>query len=129
MTTAAVKTAGAARRDAWLWGLWPFVRPHGRSLALAMLLSVAGQGLMGLLPLLQQIILDDAIVTQQRPLWPWLGLLAAAGVASFFLHYQRRFAAARVSLGVQHDLRLALHRHVIGLDPARHDALPIGDVM
>jgi ATP-binding cassette subfamily B protein len=116
-------------RQTRLWGLGQFLRPHRRGLALAMLLSVGGQGLMGLLPLLQKIVLDDAVITRRRPLLPWLALLAGVGAASFFLHYQRRYLAARVSLGVQHDLRLALHRHVLALDPARHDGLSIGDVM
>jgi ATP-binding cassette, subfamily B, bacterial len=92
-------------------------------------LSVLGQILIGLLPLLQKIIVDDAVIAHRRPLWPWLAALLTLGGASFWLQYFRRYLSARTSLDLQHDLRLAIHRHLHALDFARHDQLSAGDVM
>jgi ATP-binding cassette, subfamily B, bacterial len=119
----------AAVAGTWLGRLGGFVRPHRRELIRAIALSILGQALAGLLPLLQKVILDDGIIRHRRPLLPWLSLLVAVGSLALFLQYVRRFGAARVSLDLQHDLRLAIHRHVSALDLARHDRLSIGDVM
>jgi ATP-binding cassette subfamily B protein len=113
----------------WWAGLAPFVRPFRVRLALALVLSVASQGLIALLPWIQKVILDDAVVTHRRPLLPWLGvLLASAGIA-FALGYLRRSWAARVSLDVQDGLRRAIHQKLNALDIGRHSELSIGDVM
>jgi ABC-type multidrug transport system fused ATPase/permease subunit len=109
--------------------LSPYLRRHRRALARCVVLSVVGQVLMGLLPLVQKIILDDAVLAERRPLGPWLALFLALGALGFALHYQRRYLAARTSLGLQHDLRVAIHRHLHTLDFARHDQLSTGDVM
>jgi len=120
---------GAAVAGTWLGRLGRFVQPHRSALLRAIVLSVAGQALAALLPLLQKVILDDGIIRYRRPLVPWLSLFVAVGSVSLVLQYVRRFGAARVSLNLQHDLRLAIHRHVNALDLARHDRLSIGDVM
>ena len=120
---------GTVIAETWLGRLGRFVRPHRPELLRAIVLSVVGQALAALLPLLQKVILDDGIIRHRRPLLPWLALLVAVGSLSLVLQYVRRFGAARVSLNLQHDLRLAIHRHVNALDLARHDRLSIGDVM
>ena len=84
---------------------------------------------MGLLPLLQKIIVDDAVIAHRRPLWPWLAALLALGGVSFGLQYFRRYLSAKTSLDLQQDLRLSIHRHLHALDFARHDQLSAGDVM
>ena len=119
----------SARTQSWLTRLAPHVRPYRASLALSIALSVLGQILMGLLPLLQKIIVDDAVIARQRPLWPWLTALLALGGGSFVLQYFRRYLSARTSLDLQHDLRLAIFRHLHALDFAHHDRLSAGDVM
>jgi ABC-type multidrug transport system fused ATPase/permease subunit len=120
---------GTAIAGTSLGRLGRFVRPHRPALVRAIVLSVVGQALAALLPLLQKVILDDSIIRHRRPLLPWISLLVAVGSVSLVLQYVRRFGAARVSLNLQHDLRLAIHRHVNSLDLARHDRLSIGDVM
>ena len=47
----------------------------------------------------------------------------------FTANYGRRYLGAKVSVGIQHDLRLAIHRHLYELDFSRHDELSVGDVM
>jgi ATP-binding cassette, subfamily B, bacterial len=109
--------------------LVPYFFGHRRRLYLAIAAAIGGQALAAMLPLLQKIILDDAIVARRRPLLPWLGAMVCVGAASLYLHYYRRQAGARAGLGLQHELRVAVHQHVTALDPARHDSLSIGDVM
>ena len=113
----------------WVRRLWPHLRKQRRALVVCATLSVVGQALVGLLPLVQKIILDDAVLQQRRPLVPWLATLLLLGSVGFALHYFRRYLAARTSLELQHDLRVAIHRHLHTLDFARHDQLSSGDVM
>ncbi len=84
---------------------------------------------MGLLPLLQKIIVDDAVVSRHKPLLPWLGLLLALGAGGFCLQYFRRYLSAKTSLDFQHELRMAIYRHLHALDFTHHDRLSTGDVM
>ena len=90
---------------------------------------MSGQLFIGALPLLQKILLDDAVLSRKRPLLPWLAVMLGVGVAGFVLHYQRRYLAARISLELQHELRLAIQRRLHFLDFARHDQLSTGDLM
>ena len=92
-------------------------------------MSVIAQTLIGLLPLIQQVIVDHGIIGQRAPLGPLLVLLVVTGVAGFATNYARRYLGAKVSVDLQHDLRLAIHRHLYELDFSRHDELSIGDVM
>ncbi len=121
--------APAGTGASWWRGLAPFLRPYRIRLALAVALSIAGTGLIGLLPWIQKIIVDDAVVAHRRPLVPWLVLLMAVAVAGFFLNYVRRSWGARVSLDVQDELRRAIHRKINALDMVRHAELSIGDAM
>lgn len=84
---------------------------------------------MGLPPLLQKIILDDAVLAQRRPLVAWLLALAGVGVLGAVLHYQRRYLASRTSLELMHRLRVAIQRHLHTLDVASQEQLSTGDVM
>jgi ATP-binding cassette, subfamily B, bacterial len=122
-------TAASGPKKDWQARLSPHVRPYRRALLSSIALSVLGQILLGLLPLLQKIIVDDAVITHRRPLWPWItGLLLVGGI-SFWLQYFRRYLSAKTSLDLQHDLRLAIHRRLHLLDFAKHDQLSAGDVM
>lgn len=111
----------------WWARLEPYLERKllGRSIALA----IAGQVLMGLLPLIQKIILDDAILSQRRPLELWLAILVVVGALAFAFHFRRRYLSARVSLELMHRLRVAIQRHLHTLDVATHGQLSTGDVM
>ncbi|HYP86691.1 MAG TPA: ABC transporter transmembrane domain-containing protein, partial [Polyangiaceae bacterium] len=90
---------------------------------------MVGQVLLGLPPLIQKIILDDAVLAHRRPLLPWLAALAGVGVGGAVLHYQRRYLASRTSLELMHRLRVAIQRHLHTLDVASQEQLSTGDVM
>jgi ATP-binding cassette subfamily B protein len=124
-----IEPAAARAGASWWRRLTPFVRPHRNRLAWAVVLSVAGTGLIGLLPWVQKVIVDDAVVGRRKPLLPWLALLVAIAVAGFVLNYLRRSYGARASLDVQDELRRAIHRKVNELDIVRHGEISIGDAM
>ena len=109
--------------------LWPFLRPRAPRLVLAVGMAVAGQVVLGLSPLVQKVVLDDAIIAHRRPLGPWIALLLGVGAVAFAAQVIRRYLSAHVSLDLQHELRLAIHTKVNALDPTGHEGLSAGDVM
>ncbi|MFE3291799.1 ABC transporter ATP-binding protein [Rhodococcus sp. NPDC059234] len=113
----------------WLRRLAPYLRPYAGATWWALGLALAGQGVLALIPLMQQIIVDDAIVAGTRPLTPWVIALVAVGAVTFVAHAVRRYLGSRVAVDVEHDLRVQLHRHVHLLDARRHDRIAPGDVL
>ncbi len=92
-------------------------------------LAIIAMGLIGLVPLIQQIILDDTIVEHRRSLPLWLGILLAAGLASFVANYLRRSVGGRAAVRAQRDLQIRVHHHMQYLDASRRDELRAGDIM
>ena len=128
-SAAHTRPAPAGPGVGWLRRLGPFIGRY-RGLAVATLIfSVVAQVLIGLLPLIQQVILDQSILSDDRPIGPLLALLVLTGLCGFTTNYARRYYGAKVSVNLQHDLRLAIHRHLYELDFARHDAMSVGDIM
>ena len=113
----------------WLRRLGPFISRYRAAVIGTLILSVVAQTLIGLLPLIQQKIVDHSILTKERPVGPMLVVLVLTGLLGFSANYGRRYFGAKVSVGIQHDLRLAIHRHLYELDFSRHDELSVGDVM
>jgi ATP-binding cassette subfamily B protein len=113
----------------WLRRLGPYLARHRAAFVAAVGLAVVGQVLLGLIPLIQSIVVDDAVIDDRKPLGPWLALLVAVGVVSYVVNLVRRLLGSRVSLDVQNDLRIAIHHHLQHLDATRHDQLSTGDVM
>ena len=129
-TSAAYTRPGPAGEGVgWLRRLGPFIRRYRAAVIATLILSIVAQTLIGLLPLIQQIIVDHSILKRQRPVGPMLIVLLATGLFGFTANYGRRYLGAKVSVGIQHDLRLAIHRHLYELDFSRHDELSVGDVM
>jgi ATP-binding cassette subfamily B protein len=113
----------------WVRRLLPFLAAHRRDVVIALGVSVVGQALNALTPLIERVIIDDVIVHQHRALAPWLTLLILAGVIGFVAAYVRRFVGGRVSLDVQYDLRNAVYERLQRLDFARHDELQTGQLV
>lgn len=74
-------------------------------------------------------VVDDVIGDDSASLWPWAGLLLAAGVVIFVLGFVRRFTAGRLSLDVQYDLRTEVHAAVQRMDGRQLDGLSTGQVV
>jgi ATP-binding cassette subfamily B protein len=113
----------------WIRRLWSSLIRHRRNLILALVASVVGSAAQTVVPLIARQIVDRVIVVRSDPLWPWLVLLFAAALLSFALAYVRRYRGGQVALGVQLDLRNAMHDHLQRLDLATLAQLPTGQLV
>ncbi|KSU61426.1 ABC transporter permease [Gordonia sp. SGD-V-85] len=109
--------------------LWQWVRPYRGRVSVALVLAVVGQGLLALVPLVQQIIVDDVLLDPTQSLAFWIAVLCSIGVLSFASHALRRYIGSRCAVDVQHNLRVAVHRHLHALDARRRAELAAGDVI
>ncbi|WP_171907247.1 ABC transporter ATP-binding protein [Streptomyces abyssalis] len=91
--------------------------------------SLAGMGVMALVPLLTKVIIDDVVVGNDGGLALWIGLLLLAAAAVYVLTYARRYYGGRLALDVQHDLRTEMYRAIIRLDGRSQDELSTGQVV
>ncbi|MET7800378.1 ABC transporter ATP-binding protein [Streptomyces decoyicus] len=107
-------------RDCW---------QYKRDVLLALGSSLAGMGVLALVPLVPKLIIDDVIVQHERPLGPWAGVLVAAAVVVYVLTYIRRFYGGRLALDAQHDLRTRMFGAISRLDGRRQDELSTGQVV
>lgn len=119
----------AAKSVPWWERLAPYVEWRPTKLLWCVAVSIVGQVCVGLLPWIQKVIVDDVILSKGEPLWPWLAGMIGMGVLGFGLHYIRRYLAASISLELQHDLRVAIYRHVHQLDQARLNEMSPGEIM
>jgi ATP-binding cassette subfamily B protein len=102
---------------------------HKRNVGIAFGVSVIGQGVSALTPVVEKVIVDDVIGQHTRPLAPWLAVLILAGFIGFGAAYIRRFVGGRVSLDVQYDLRNAVYERLQRLDFASHDQMQTGQLV
>jgi len=89
---------------------------HRRNVVIAFGMAVLGQAVSAFTPIIERAVIDDGIVAQTTPVWPFLVVLLAAGVFSFWAAYVRRWVGGRVSLDVQYDLRVAIFERLQRLD-------------
>src|SRR4051794_28124373 len=113
----------------WVKRLSPFLFAHRRGVFIAFGAAIVGQAVAALVPLIQSIVIDDGIVTHDRPIAPWLALLGAAATFIFATSYLRRWIGGRVSLDVQYDLRNAIYERLQRLDFAAHDSMQTGQLV
>ncbi|WP_319457138.1 MULTISPECIES: ABC transporter ATP-binding protein [unclassified Mycobacterium] len=104
-------------------------RRNRRGILAGAVLAIIAMGLLGLIPYIQAVILDDAIVARERSLPLWLGILVGVGLASFVFNYLRRSVGGRAAVRVQRDLQVKVHHHLQYLDAARRDEMRSGDIM
>ena len=102
---------------------------HRRNVVIAFGMAVLGQAVSAFTPIIERAIIDDGIVAQTTPVWPFLVVLLAAGVFSFWAAYVRRWVGGRVSLDVQYDLRVAIFERLQRLDFGTHDELQTGQLV
>nr|WP_206314596.1 ABC transporter ATP-binding protein [Streptomyces coryli] len=102
---------------------------YRRNVLLSLGASLAGMGIMALVPLIPKLIIDDVIVEGDRPLAPWATLMIVAGIAVYLLTYVRRYYGGRLALDVQHDLRTEMYDAITRLDGRRQDELSTGQVV
>ncbi|MFE0686760.1 ABC transporter ATP-binding protein [Streptomyces xiamenensis] len=113
----------------WIRRLTAYCWRHRRNMLLSLGASLAGMGVMALMPLITKIIIDDIVVGGQGGLGLWIGLLLAAAAVIYGLTFARRYYGGRLGIDVQHDLRTAMFRSLTRLDGRRQDQLSTGQVV
>jgi ABC-type multidrug transport system fused ATPase/permease subunit len=120
---AVAKAQGALRM------LAPLLGRNLRSIWLAIGLAVGAQAFLALLPLIQKVILDDAILTHQRSLALWITILLVTGTLSYVGNYARRSVGLKAGSRSQRDLQIRVHHHMQYLDAAGRAKFRSGDIM
>ena len=64
----------------WIRRLAPFLLAHKRNVAIAFGVSIFGQAVSAVTPVIEKVIVDDVIGAHERPLAPWLTVLVARGI-------------------------------------------------
>ena len=100
-----------------------------RNVIIAITAAVIGTAAQVLVPLIARQIIDNVIVAHTDSLWPWLVMLFAAAALTFVLAYVRRYRGGRLALGVQLELRNAIHDRLQHLDRATLSTLPTGQLV
>ncbi|WP_326550283.1 ABC transporter ATP-binding protein [Micromonospora sp. NBC_01813] len=109
--------------------LGPLLGRNWRGIWAAAALAALAQGVMASLPLIQKIIVDDAVLDSRKSLAPWIAILLVAGCLGFAGNYLRRSIGNRAAARSQRDLQIRVHRHMQHLDAAGRDTFRAGDVM
>lgn len=118
-----------ARRQGWARRLTGYAWRYRRNVVLSLGSSLAGMGVMALVPLITKVIIDDVVTDHTRSLAVWTGLLIAAAVLVYAATYIRRYYGGRLALDVQHDLRTEMYTTLTRLDGKRQDELSTGQVV
>ena len=113
----------------WIRRLGPFLRVHRRRVVIAVAASVVGQVVVALTPVIEKVIVDDTLVSSDRPAGPLIALLVVAGLVSFVLAAVRRSVGGRVALDVSYDLRTSVFDRLQRMDFTTHDRMDTGQVV
>jgi ABC-type multidrug transport system fused ATPase/permease subunit len=112
---------------AHLYRLW---RLHLRIALVGLALALAYTGLSLLIPLLVQRTVDDAIRGDMRGrLVPYLLAIVAAAIVQCYANFQRRYATARIGVGVEARLRSMLYAAYLRYPRAFYDRHATGEVI
>ncbi|HWM40761.1 MAG TPA: ABC transporter ATP-binding protein, partial [Streptomyces sp.] len=122
-------TETATGPQGWARRLAGYCWRYKRAVVLALGASLAGMGVMALVPLLTKVIIDDVVVGGNAGMALWIGLLIAAALVVYVLTWARRYYGGRLALDVQHDLRTEMYRAIIRLDGRSQDELSTGQVV
>jgi ABC-type multidrug transport system fused ATPase/permease subunit len=111
------------RRLLRLWGGEWRLGVFGLSLALLYtLISIA-------IPLLTQRAIDDAIVSHEHPLWPYIAAIVALAALRFVGNFNRRFATARIGIRIEARMRELLYTAYLRYPRAFYDRHATGQVL
>ncbi len=109
-----------------LGGVW---REQWRLTAIGLGYAFAYSGLSLVIPLLVARAIDGSIVGHVRPLWPQLVAITALALVRAGINFLRRFATARVGVGVEARLRQLLYTTYLRFPRAFYDLHPTGQVV
>jgi ATP-binding cassette subfamily B protein len=116
-------------RRAYRW-LLGFLRPHGRRLAVVLLLSLLATGLGLVQPYLTKLLIDDGLIAGRFSVIAGLcGAMVAVGLGAAALGALNRWHYVALSGKVLFALREAVYRHLQRLSPAYFAATRQGDLL
>ncbi|HKD98776.1 MAG TPA: ABC transporter ATP-binding protein [Micromonosporaceae bacterium] len=118
-----------SRRAPWLRRLVGACVRHRVRVLYALGGAVVAMAVTAGIPLIQRAIVDDAIVSQRRPVLPLALLMIAAAAVVYVATYLRRFHGGRLALDVQHDLRNQIFDALSRYDGARQDEMQTGQII
>ena len=121
----AERTAGAE----WRRRILPLLIKHKAIVGSAMGLAAVYAVLVSMVPWIQQVIVDDAILTHRVPIGPWLIVMGVVGVVVLSLSFSWRFLGAKASYAVQYDMRNGMYDALQKLDFAGHSQLQSGQLV
>nr|WP_059013276.1 ABC transporter ATP-binding protein [Streptomyces specialis] len=113
----------------WIRRLTAACWRYRRNLLLSVGSSLAGMGVMALMPLIVKVVIDDVVIGEEDGLGLWIGLLIGAALVVYALTFIRRYYGGRLGIDVQHDLRTEMFRTITRLDGRRQDRLSTGQVV
>jgi ATP-binding cassette subfamily B protein len=113
----------------WIRRMWPVLRPHRRSVAVALSLGLAALLLQVAVPALVGRTISDAVATTSSPLTPYLVALTAVAIARGILSVLYRYGLYRMAFEVEADLRTTLYRHYTTLSHSFFDRMQSGQLI
>jgi ATP-binding cassette, subfamily B, bacterial len=113
----------------WLRRLATHVLAHRTPLVLGLTGAAVGSATQALVPLVARHIVDRVIIAHAAALWPWLLVLIGSAVLTFAMAHLRRYNSGVLSLGVQYDLRNAMHDHLLVMDQDTLAQMPTGQLV
>ncbi|SNS87888.1 ABC transporter ATP-binding protein [Rhodococcoides kyotonense] len=129
MVTTSNDTRATGRPIGWIRRLgaqcWIHRKTAVGALAVTMIAAVIDISF----PLLTRIAIDDATAGDNSTIAVVAAAIAALGVVRFGCQFGRRFLAGRLSIDVQHDLRLGLLASLQRLDGRGQDDIRTGQVV
>src|SRR3954447_11535563 len=81
------------------------------------------------IPLTIQRAVDNAIVTEKKPLWPYIVLIIVLASVRFAGNFTRRFATARIGVRIEARMRELLYHAYLGYPRAFYDRHATGQVL
>jgi ATP-binding cassette subfamily B protein len=109
--------------------LTPYLGRHRRLLIVSLVASTVWTAALVTAPLLQKVVVDDAIIEGSRPLLPWIAALVGVVLLRAVTSGLWRETGGRLSIQVQNDIRDDLYAHLQSLDQAAHERMQSGQVV
>ncbi|GAB2452816.1 ABC transporter ATP-binding protein [Streptosporangium sandarakinum] len=113
----------------WVRRLWPHLRDQRRRLAPAFAAAGFSALLAAAVPVVQQRILDEAVLARRTPLLPWLAVFLLLSAGAFAARRLCLALQAEVITRVQYRLRAAVHDRAQRLDPRARHGLTAGQIV
>lgn len=127
------RPAGDARENqankGWLQWLSPYLGRHKGVLIWSLAAAALWTAALIAAPLIQKVVVDDAIVERSKPVLPWVLALIGVGVLRALTSARWRDAGGRLSLHVLNDIRDDLYAHLQRLDQAAHERMQSGQLV